>query len=296
MQKRFVITTESNAELPFQWEDSTGVSVLRMPYTLNGTEYFYDLGRETDIAAFFKAMREGATVITSQRNPNEIVEYFEPFLLQGLDILHIGFSSALSGTFNCAVIAAQELMEKYPERKIELIDSLSISAPLAILIERATQMQVQGAGLYEIRDWVEANKLCVCSLFTVDSLEYLKRGGRVSGTAAFFGTVLEIKPVLYVDNEGRLVPLEKVKGRKRAIKYLLEKCAATIENPQEQIIAIWQADCMDEARALAEQVKALIKPKDVRIEPVGPVIGSHAGPGTLALAYFGRSRLEITAQ
>ena len=113
MQKRFVITTESNSEVPFEWEDRTGVSVLRMPYTLNGIEYFYDLGRNTDISAFFQAMREGATVITSQRNPNEIVEYFEPFLMQGLDILHIGFSSALSGTFNCEVIAAKELMEKY---------------------------------------------------------------------------------------------------------------------------------------------------------------------------------------
>ncbi|OQA13592.1 MAG: Fatty acid-binding protein [Firmicutes bacterium ADurb.Bin356] len=296
MQKRFVITTESNSEVPFEWEDRTGVSVLRMPYTLNGTEYFYDLGRNTDISAFFQAMREGATVITSQRNPNEIVEYFEPFLMQGLDILHIGFSSALSGTFNCEVIAAKELMEKYPERRIELVDSLSISAPLALLIEEATKMQEQGAELDEIRDWVEENKLRVCALFTVDSLEYLKRGGRVSGAAAFFGSVLEIKPVLYVDSEGRLVPLEKVKGRKRAIKYILEKCAATIKDPQNQTVVIWQADCMDEAIALSEQVKALINPKEVRIEPVGPVIGSHAGPGTLSIAYFGRDRSEISAQ
>ncbi len=289
----FVITTESNAEVPYQWEDETGVPVLRMPYIVNDQEFFYDLGRETDIPAFYATMRGGATVVTAQRNPNEALEYFEPFLQRGKDILHIGFSSALSGTFNCEMTAANELREKYPERRIELIDTLAISAPLAIIVEKATQMQKDGKSLDEIRDWVEANKQRACALFTVDSLEYLRRGGRVSGAAAFFGNVLELKPVLYVSAEGKLVPLEKVKGRKKALKFLLEKCIETIDSPAEQDIVLAHADCLAEAEALAEQLREQLKPHSVRVYPVGPVIGSHCGPGTIALAYFCHGRDQI---
>ena len=191
MDSNFVITTESNSELPYSWEDQTGVGVLRMPYSVNDVEYYYDLGRETDIAGFYATMRGGANVVTAQRNPNEIVEYFEPHLMAGKDILHIGFSSALSGTFGCELIAAQELREKYPERRIELVDTLAISAPLALLVEQATRMQEEGRSLDEIRDWVEENKQRSVALFTVDNLEYLRRGGRLSGAAAFFGTVLK---------------------------------------------------------------------------------------------------------
>ncbi len=293
MDKNFVITTESNSELPFSWEDQTGIGVLRMPYTVNGVELTYDLGRETDIPAFYQKMRNGASVITAQRNPNEIIEYFEPYLEQGKDILHIAFSSALSGTFHNEMVAARELLEKYPERRIELVDTLAISAPLALLVEEATRMQEAGHTLDEIRDWVEENKQRACALFTVDNLEYLKRGGRVSGAAAFFGTVLEIKPVLYESPEGQLVPLEKIKGRKRALRFLVDRCAATIDQPQEREITICQADCMDEALILADMIKETICPKGVRINPVGPVIGCHCGPGTLAVCYFGRSRAAI---
>ncbi|HWR23957.1 MAG TPA: DegV family protein [Feifaniaceae bacterium] len=293
MDKNFVITTESNSELPFSWEDRTGVGVLRMPYVINGVELTYDLGRETDIPAFYEQMRNGANVVTALRNQNEIIEYFEPFLQQGKDILHIGFSSALSGTFQNEVAAAAELREKYPERRIELVDTLAISAPLALLVEEATRMQEEGRTLDEIRDWAEANKQRACALFTVDNLEYLKRGGRLSGAAAFFGTVLEIKPVLYESPEGQLVPLEKIKGRKRAVRFLVDRCAATIEKPEEQSIVICQADCMDEALALEELLKKTVRPREVRIHPVGPVIGCHCGPGTLAVCYFGKSRAAL---
>lgn len=289
----FVITTESNAEVPFSWEDETGVSVLRMPYTLNGTEYYYDLGRETDIPAFFDTMRKGATVVTAQRNPNEVVEYFEPFLAAGKDILHIAFSSALSGTFDCEQVAAAELREKYPDRRIELVDTLAISGPLCLLVLEATRMQQQGATMDEIRDWVENNKQRACALFTVDSLEYLRRGGRVSGAAAFFGNVLEMKPVLFVSPEGKLVPIEKVKGRKKALKFILERCLNTIDKPEEQEAIVFHADCLPDAEAVVEQLRNRINLKNIRIHPVGPVIGSHCGPGTLAIAYFARDRAEV---
>lgn len=289
----FVITTESNAEVPYQWEDRTGVGVLRMPYTVNGVEHYYDLGRDTNITAFYDALRGGATVATAQRNPSEIVEYFEPYLQAGKDILHIGFSSALSGTFGCELIAAQELREKYPKRHIELVDTLAISAPLALLVEEATRMQEEGRTLYEIRDWVEANKQRCTALVTVDSLEYLRRGGRVSNVAALFGTVLEIKPVLYIDAEGKLTPLDKVKGRKRSLRYMAEKCANTIDRPQEQSIIICHADCMLDAEFLKSLIEEKIHPREIRIHPVGPVIGTHSGPGGMAVAYFCRSRAEI---
>lgn len=293
MDQNFVITTESNSELPFAWEDRTGVGVLRMPYTINGVELTYDLGRETDIPAFYQKMRDGASVITAQRNPNEIIEYFESYLQQGKDILHIAFSSALSGTFHNEIIAARELLEKYPDRRIELVDTLAISAPLALLVEEATRMRETGRTLDEIKAWVEENKQRACAIFTVDNLEYLRRGGRVSGAAAFFGTVLEIKPVLYESPEGQLVPLEKIKGRKRALRFLVERCAATIDRPEEQEIVVCQADCMDEALVLQEMLRQAVPVKEVRIHPVGPVIGCHCGPGTLAVCYFGRSRAAL---
>lgn len=289
----FIISTESNAEIPWQWEDEFDIKVLRMPYSIDGVEHFYDLGRETDIKGFYDRMRKGATVTTAQRNPAEVVEFWTPFLEAGQDILHIAFSSALSGTFNCEQMARAELLEKYPDRTITLVDTLAISAPLGQLVRHAVDMKAQGSTMEEIAGWVEENKQRSCALFTVDSLEYLRRGGRVSGAAAFFGTMLEIKPVLYITPDGKLVPMEKVKGRKKALKYLVEKCAATIENPEEQIITICEADCMEEAKALEKQVREVIAPKDVMINPVGPVIGSHCGPGTLALVYYAHNRAEL---
>lgn len=289
----FVISTESNSEIPWQWEDEFDIKVLRMPYTIDGVEKDYDLGRETDIAGFYEKMRKGATVTTAQRNPAEITAFWTPFLEAGQDILHIAFSSALSGTFNCEQMAREELIEKYPDRKIVLVDTLAISAPLGQLVRCAVDLKAEGKTMEEIAVWVEDNKQRSCALFTVDSLEYLRRGGRVSGASAFFGTMLEIKPILYESPDGKLIPLDKVKGRKKAIKYILEKCAATIDQPENQVITICEADCMEEALALENQVRELIAPKDVVINPVGPVIGSHCGPGTLALVYFARSRAEL---
>lgn len=289
----FVITTESNSEIPYQWEDENGFCVMRMPYTYDGLERYYDLGRETDIPAFFKRLREGAVVTTAQRNPAEIEEYFEPYLKQGNDILHIAFSSKMSGTFSNECIAKNELLEKYPERRIELVDTLAISMPLGQLVGVALEMRRAGKSLDEIRDWVEDNKMKSCSLFAVDSLEYLRRGGRISNTAAFFGTALQLKPILTVGPDGLVVPVAKIKGQRKAIKYILEGCASTIEQPEDQTVYICHADCPGDASVLKLQVEELIKPKAVVIRPVGPVIGSHCGPGTLAIVYFGKGRDEL---
>lgn len=291
----FIISTESNSEIPFQWEDEYDIKVLRMPYTIEGVEYFYDLGRETDIQDFYRRMNAGAVVTTAQRNPEEIIEFWEPNLKAGNDILHIGFSSALSGTFNCEMLARTDLLEKYPDRKIILIDTLAISIPLGLLVKAAAEMKRAGKTMEEIAEWVENNKQHACALFTVSSLEFLRRGGRVSNASAFFGTMLEIKPVLYESPDGKLVPIAKVKGRKKALKFMLDKCAETIQDPSEQTVYICQADCMEEALALEKQIMERIKPKDVYINPVGPVIGSHCGPGTLGIVYFDKSR-EALAQ
>lgn len=292
----FIITTESNSEIPFAWEDQNDFSVLRMPYTYNDKEYCYDLGRNTDLGAFFKQMRDGVTVTTAQRNPSEIVDYFEPYLKKGLDILHIAFSSKLSGTFNNEMIAREELLKHYPDRRIELIDTLAISMPLGQIVGVAFEMRRAGKSMDDIRDWVEANKMRSCSLFAVDSLEYLRRGGRITNTAAVFGTALQIKPILSVGSCGMIVPVSKIKGRKKAIKYILDKCAETIDKPEEQTVYVCHADCLDEAVLLKEKIEEVIRPRAVAINPIGPVIGAHCGPGTLAIVYFGRSRDELLEQ
>ncbi len=289
----YVITTDSNSEIPFQLEDEVGIKVMRMPYSVNSNEYLYDLGREIDIPAFYQSMRDGATVTTAQKNPTEIIEYLEPFLMDGKDILHLCFSSALSGTFSCAVMAKEELSAKYPERRIELVDTLAIASAHGLLVERAYALQKEGKNIDEVRNDIEANKQKATAVFTVDSLEYLRRGGRVSGAAAFFGGMLDIKPILYINEEGKLVPLEKIKGRKKALRFIVEKCKATIDKPEEQTIVLMHADNLETANSVADMLRESIPVKDVRITHIGPVIGSHAGPGTIALAYFCTDRKDI---
>ncbi len=290
---KYIITTESNSEIPFEWEDQNDFGVLRMPYTIDDVERFYDLGRETDIPGFFNRMREKTVVTTAQRNPHEIVEYFEPYLKKGYDILHIAFSSKLSGTFNNELIARDELLLKYPERRIEIIDTLAISMPLGIIVGKALEMRNSGHSLDDVKTWVETHKLSACALFVVDNLEYLRRGGRITNFAAFMGTALQLKPIITITPDGFLQPIAKVKGRRKAVKYMIDKCKNTILNPEDQEIYILHADCEDEALKLRDMIMEEIKPKDAILRWVGPVIGSHCGPGTLAVVYFAKHRDEL---
>lgn len=283
----FILMTDSNSEITYKMADEYDIKCILMPYTIDGVEIDYDLGRNTDFKGFFDRMRAGASVTTAQRNPQDFLDFWRPFLEQGLDVLYIAFSSQLSGTFNCATIARNELLEEFPQRRIELVDTLAISFVEGQLVYKAAKMKKEGKSLDEIKDWVEANKFHSMAYFTVSDLKYLKRGGRISGTTAAMGTLLDIKPMIHESMEGKLEPIEKVKGRKKAMKRLLEMLKEK-QADEEFPIVIKHADCYDEALVLEKAVKERYHFSEVMIHDVGPVIGSHCGPGTLALVFMGK--------
>ena len=213
----------------------------------------------------------------------------EPILQAGEDILYLGFSSALSSTYNAGALAAEQLAEKYPDRKILTVDTLSASMGQGLLVYLTVQQKRAGATIEEARDFAEKNKFHLCHWFTVDDLHHLRRGGRVSATSAVLGTVLNIKPVLHMDNEGRLIFMEKVRGRRASIKRMLEKMRETAIEPEKQIVFMSHGDCIEDAEYLAGRIREEWN-VEVVINYVGPVIGSHSGPGTLALFFLGTER------
>jgi DegV family protein with EDD domain len=290
MEFSYMLMTDADSEIPFRWEDEYDIKTILMPYTLDGVERDFDLFRTMDIGDFYERMRQGAVVTTAQRNAEDFKAFWKPYLEAGQDVLYIGLSSQLSGTFNSACLAREEMLEKYPQRKIVLVDTLTISTPMALLMRQAARMRLAGKGLEEVAQWVEDNKQCVNALFTVDDLVYLKRGGRVTGAAAFFGTLLEIKPILYINPEGKLVPFEKVKGRKASLRRMVQLCSENVSDPEEAELFIMHADCEKDAQILESMIREKFTPKEVICQNVGPVIGAHAGPGTLAVVFMGKNR------
>ena len=222
--------------------------------------------------------RKKEPLSTTLASPELCEQVFDKVLATGSDLIYIGFSSGLSGTFQVARNILEELKEKYPNQKIYYVDSLAASLGQGLLVHYAVNKKNEGATIEELYDWLMENRLNLCHWFTVDDLFYLKRGGRVSGAAAVMGTVLSIKPVLHVDNEGKLIPKSKAIGRKRAIETLVSKMKETAINPEE------------DAEYLAELVKKEMKVKEVYIHFIEPVIGCHSGPGTLALFFMGTHR------
>ncbi len=287
----YVFMTDSDSDLPFRYVDEYDLTMVYMPYMVDGKEYFDDLGRNGKQKEYFDAMRGGVAPVTSLLPQPVYLEYFEPCLKEGKDILFLAFSSKLSNTIQNIYSAREELLKKYPERKITVVDTLSISAPQTLLIHRAYKMYTEGKPMEEIAEWVENNKLRAHAWLTVDDLKYLKRGGRISAAAATVGTMLDLKPIIIESKDGRLISADKVQGRKRALRYIADKTAEFIENPEEQTLVILQAD----AREDAERLEALIRERvpnigGVDIEFVGPVIGAHCGPGTVASCFMGKER------
>lgn len=289
MSNKYILFTDTSADLPASVLEEFGIPILKLSYTVGGENYGGG-GAELPIHDFYDRMREGAVPTTSQVSPDGAREGFEKVLLQGYDILYIAFSSGLSGTYNSGVIAANELIEKYPDRRIVIVDSLCASLGQGLLVYKAAQMKRNGASLEEVAEWAENNKLHVCHMFTVDDLVYLYRGGRVSRTATIAGTILGIKPVMHVDNDGHLVPIGKVRGRKQSLNALVDEMEKRLGDYDNVTIAISHGDCLEEAKYVCETAKKKLRFSECIINSVGTVIGSHSGPGTMALFFFGEKR------
>lgn len=285
----YVILTDSACDIKQEvlknWQvDSCPLSFI---FTGEDKEYSnYDLAPE----CFYDKMRGGAVAKTSAINTETFIGFFEPYLKEGKDILYLGFSSGLSTTYNCARMAAEELKTSYPERKIFTVDTLCASAGQGLLVCLTVREKEKGASVEDAAAFAENNKMSICHWFTVDDLVYLKRGGRISPTVAFVGAVLGIKPVLHVDDEGHLISVTKVRGRKAAIAALAEKYGELVKKDAQRKIFISHADCIEDAKALAKILGETYHVDVEIITDVGPVIGAHSGPGTLALFFVGKER------
>lgn len=285
----YIIMTDSDSDLPHDLQVEYNIPYVSMPYTLNGKEYFDDLGQTINAKEYYDAMRAGAVPTTSALNEANYIDYFEP-ILKEKDLLFLAFSSKMSRTIESARAAQAELLAKYPERKFIIVDTLSISIPQTLLVIKAYQMQAAGASLEEVAAWVEKNYVRANAFFTVDDLKYLQRGGRVSAVAAAMGTLLDLKPILIETKEGTLVSYAKVRGRKKAFNYIVEQSVAAVEDQTECEGVVLHADVPEEAAKLKEALQAKLPDMTIRIAQLGPVIGAHAGPGTLAFCFLGKER------
>lgn len=287
----FVILTDSCCDLTQEKADQLGLRVVPLTVSSPKGDFrnFLD-HREVDVETFYSYLRAGDMCKTSAINVDQWTEAMEEIIKEGKDVLCLAFSSGLSGTYNASVLAAQELNEKYPERKVYTVDTLCASMGQGLFVYLAARKQQEGASLEELRDWAEANKLSVAHWFTVDDLMHLKRGGRVSAATAVVGTMLKIKPVLHVDDEGHLISMEKARGRKAALNMLVDKMGETGVNLPEQEVFISHGDCLADAEFVAAKVKERFGVKAVHINHIGPVIGAHAGPGTVALFWMATQR------
>lgn len=285
----FIIVTDSSADLPASLVQELGVEVLPLSFTVQGKTYHnYPDDREMDPKVFYKMLRDGEMATTSAVNVAEYTNMLEPLLQAGKDVLVLTFSSGLSTTFQSSVIAVNELAEQYPDRKICTVDTLCASLGQGLLVWHAVQEQKKGKSIEEVRDWVEENKLHLCHWFTVDDLHFLKRGGRISAATAVVGTMLSIKPVLHVDDEGHLISMGKARGRGASLTALVDHMEQTVTDVDTVFIS--HGDCLADAEKVAADVKKRFGTKTVVINNVGPVIGAHSGPGTLALFFLGTKR------
>lgn len=283
--REFVISADSTVDLPKQFLEEKQVPVVSLSYIIDGATY--KDGEGLTSKEFYDKIREGAMPTTSQVNPEQARDLFEPILKEGKDILHIAFTSGLSGTYNSCRIAAEELREEYPDRKIVVVDSLCAASGGGLLLYKALELKEQGKSFDEIATWVEDNKLHVCHDVTVDDLFHLHRGGRVSKTSAVLGTIIKIKPIIHVNDEGKLIVIGKERGRKKALQTLVERMAEKSQGFDNDIVMITHGDALEDA----EYVKGLIQERfgitNIMINPLGTVIGSHTGPGVISIFYMG---------
>lgn len=290
MIKDFIITTDNTADLPYSYYKENGLEYMYLTYALDGQIY----GKENELSSqeFYARMRGGSMPTTSQINSEDAKAVWLPHLQAGKSILHLAFSSGLSGSCNSARLAAEDLKEEHPEYEIVVIDTLCASLGEGLLVHKAVKMKKEGKSMEEIAQWLEEHKLNLCHVFTVDDLFHLYRGGRVSRATAILGSMINIKPLLHVDNEGHLIAVGKVRGRKRSLASLVDMMDERLgsykgKNPE---IFISHGDCQEDAEYVAALVRERYGIEDILINPVGATIGAHSGPGTVALFFLGDKR------
>lgn len=286
----FKIITDSTADLPVSYLEENDIGCLHLSYILDGETYGKE--KELGFGEFYALMRDGKMPTTSQVNPEQAKSYFEEVVKDNDEVLYLAFSSGLSGTYNSVVVAANELMEEQPDKKIVVIDTLAASLGEGLLVYKAVEIRAAGKSLDEVAQWVEDNKLHLVHAFTVDDLFHLHRGGRVSKASAVLGTLISIKPKLHVDNEGHLILLDKVRGRKKSLTALVDYMEEKMGSYREQndIFMISHGDCLEDAEKVRDMVKERFGIEKCLIRHVGPTIGTHSGPGTVALFFLGEER------
>ena len=287
--KDFIITTELTADLPDEYVMEHNLRIIPLYYKFDD-EVIYGDEVNLEPHEFYEKMRGGAMPTTMACNPEYVENCFRNILDAGADVLHIAFSSALSSSCSTAYMVAEQLKSEYPAAKIIVIDSKSASMGQGLLVDKAVKQKEKGKSIDEIAEWLENNKLHLCHQFTVDDLFHLHRGGRVSRATAIVGTLINVKPVLHVDNEGALVSLNNVRGRKKAINSLVDSMIKETEGYENDTIFISHGDCIEDAEYLAEKVKEKTGITNIYINYVCPTIGAHSGPGTLALFFLGEHR------
>ena len=289
----FKITTDSTTDLPVEYLKEHNIGCIPLSYILDGVTYGRD--KELDWKEFYSMMRnDGKLPTTSQVNPEEAKDYFEECIKTEKEILHLAFSSGLSGTYNNVRLAAEEIMEEHPDCKIVVIDSLCASMGEGLFVHKAVLMRDAGKSLDETADWLRANVQNFVHVFTVDDLFHLHRGGRVSKASAIIGTLAAIKPKLHVDSEGHLIVIDKVRGRKKSLNslvdYMEEKMGPWLQENKDDYVFISHGDALEDAEYVRDQIKERFGIQNFLINHIGPTIGAHSGPGTIALFFMGVSR------
>lgn len=284
----YVITVNSTVDLPKEWLEERKVPVIPLKYTIDNETYTDMEGLSSK--EFFEKLRDGKMATTSQINPEEARAQLEPFLKEGKDVLHLGFSSGLSGTYNSMRIAGEELKEEYPEAKIIIIDTLCACLGEGLLLYKALQLKEAEKTIEETAKWVEENKLHICHNVTVDDLFHLHRGGRISKASAVLGSVVQIKPIIHMDENGKLQVIGKERGRKKSLNKIVDMAVEQIKGWDNDIAMITHGDCQEDAEYVAKLVRERLGIENILINNIGTVIGSHTGPGVVAVFVMGNKR------
>lgn len=289
--RKYRIVTDSSANLTDELIDKYDIGIASLVFYSGNKEFTsYVKGVKTDLKQFYDMLRKKDALTTSCVNEATFIEVFEPTLQEGLDILYIGFSSALSATYISGEKAAAALRKKYPKRKIITVNTLGASLGEGLLVLYAARMKEAGASMKEVQNWLEQNRLKLCHYFTVDDLFFLFRGGRVKKTSYLIANLVNIKPIMHMDDYGRLIPIGKVMGRKKSLNTIAEMVIRDIVDPEDQTICVSHGDCIEDVEYLKEKIEEKIKVKEWVINYVDPVVGAHSGPGTVAIFFLGNHR------